>query len=105
MPIGKGGSFTPLTWRNVDTGNPAAFFNGAAAGADRLVDQSQKINAVEDSRLLNEALNRQRLGQPAEFDRRVDQIALQESAAPRVTSAAATKQRLTNILFLMSTSF
>ena len=81
MPIGKGGSFTPLTWKNIDTGNPTAFFNGAIAGGNTVFDQQQAINEVEDARLLNEALAGQRRGDPLPFNRRVDQIALQESEA------------------------
>lgn len=81
MPIGKGGSFTPLTWKNVPTGNPAAFFNGAIQGGDTVFNQQRQMNETEDARLLNEHIAASLAGNPLASDRRVDAIALQESQA------------------------
>jgi len=49
-------NYSPVTWKNVNTGNPAQFFNGAIQGGDTVFDQQQQINETEDARLTNEAI-------------------------------------------------
>lgn len=72
-------NYQPVTWKNVNTGNPAQFFNGAIQGGDAVFDQQSQINDQEDIYRTNEALNADRLGIPRAFDRRVDQEKRQQA--------------------------
>jgi hypothetical protein len=72
-------NYQPVTWKNVNTGNPAQFFNGAIQGGDTVFDQQTEINETEDARRTNEAIAGGLAGNPTPFDRRVDQTALQQA--------------------------